>query len=186
MKYRIETTGITCHYQISNLQDIEVNDIEFGEMYYSEIEETFLFDKTIFENRKLSCDHEIKFKIYDEDNNTILEFGSNEIEQNEHGVSFCPEPEYNNDFKNALCFFDMWKGGGPIYEFETNDKLTVDSFSCSLLNFEGEEDELCFLDDVWFLNKKIENTDFGESFGKSRWMRIYKNDGSNFIVNEQD
>jgi hypothetical protein len=61
MKYRIETTGITCHYQISNLQDIEVNDIEFGEMYYSEIEETFLFDKTIFENRKLSCDHEIKF-----------------------------------------------------------------------------------------------------------------------------
>jgi len=81
MKYKIETSGKTCHYQIANLKDNEVNDIQLGEMGYGEIEENFLWDKTVIENRKLIFDTEIQFKIYDEDNNVILEFLSNEIDQ---------------------------------------------------------------------------------------------------------
>ena len=42
-KYRIETSGKTCHYQIANLKDNEVNDIDLGEMGYGEIEENFLW-----------------------------------------------------------------------------------------------------------------------------------------------
>tara|TARA_B110000027_G_scaffold30241_1_gene33335 strand:- start:82 stop:264 length:183 start_codon:yes stop_codon:yes gene_type:complete len=29
---------------------------------------------------------------------------------------------------------------------------------------------------------KIEETDFGETWGDSSWMRVFKNDGSNFLV----
>ena len=56
MKYKIETSGKTCHYQISNLKDNEVNDIQLGEMGYGEIEENFLWDKTVIEKRKLIFD----------------------------------------------------------------------------------------------------------------------------------
>ena len=78
-KYRIETSGKTCHYQISNLKDNEVNDIELEEMGYGEIEEKFLWDKTVLENRKLIFDTQIQFRIYDEDNNVVLEFSLNII-----------------------------------------------------------------------------------------------------------
>ena len=86
-KYRIETSGKTCHYQIANLKDNEVNDIDLGEMGYGEIEENFLWDKTVLENRKLIFDTEIQFKIYDEDNNVILEFSSDELDQKTEDLS---------------------------------------------------------------------------------------------------
>ena len=40
MKYTVKTSGKICHYQFSNIKEIEVNDIEFGEMDYHELEET--------------------------------------------------------------------------------------------------------------------------------------------------
>ena len=182
-KYRIETSGKTCHYQISNLKDNEVNDIELEEMGYGEIEENFLWDKTVLENRKLIFDTQIQFRIYDEDNNVILEFSSDELDQKtEDGVVFCPEPKFNNDFRNTLCYFDMWKGDGPVYEFETNGKLQVDHFSYTLFSLDSEEDVLFFINDLYFKNNKIEETDFGETWGDSSWMRVFKNDGSNFLV----
>jgi len=46
MKYTIKTFGKPCHYQFSNIKEIEVNDIEFGEMDYHELEETFLLDRS--------------------------------------------------------------------------------------------------------------------------------------------
>jgi hypothetical protein len=98
------------------------------------------------------------------------------------GVVFCPEPKFNNDFQNTLCYFDMWKGGGPIYVFETNDKLQVDDFSHTLFTFDSEVDVLFFINDLYFKNNKIEETDFGETWGDSSWMRVFKNDGSNFLV----
>jgi hypothetical protein len=182
VKYRLETYGQTCHYQISNLKDKEVSIIEFGEMVYSEVEETFLWDKTVLENRKLIFDTQIQFKIYDEDNNIILEFLSNEIDRADNGIVFCLEPEFNNDFKNTLCCFDMWKGGGPIYEFETDGKLNVDDFSYTLFTFDSEEDVFFFINDLYFNNNKIEEADFGETWGDSSWMRVFKNDGSNFLI----
>ena len=73
MKYTVKTSGKICHYQFSNIKEIEVNDIEFGEMDYHELEETFLLDKCSVENEKISMDDEIEFEIYDETNNLILE-----------------------------------------------------------------------------------------------------------------
>ena len=72
MKYTIKTFGKPCHYQFSNIKEIEVNDIEFGEMDYYELEETFLLDKCSVENMKISLDDEIKFEIYNS-NSKILD-----------------------------------------------------------------------------------------------------------------
>ena len=38
------------------------------------------------------------------------------------------------------------------------------------------------INDLYFKNNKIEETDFGETWGDSSWMRVFKNDGSNFLV----
>lgn len=90
MKYTIKTFGKPCHYQFSNIKEIEVNDIEFGEMDYHELEETFLLDKCSVENMKISLDDEIKFEIYNS-NSKILDFSSNDIEQSDEGGDcFCP------------------------------------------------------------------------------------------------
>ena len=78
MKYTIKTFGKPCHYQFSNIKEIEANDIEFGEMDYHELEETFLLDKCSVENMKISLDDEIKFEIYNS-NSKILDFSSNDI-----------------------------------------------------------------------------------------------------------
>ena len=102
MKYTIKTFGKPCHYQFSNIKEIEVNDIEFGEMDYHELEETFLLDKCSVENMKISLDDEIKFEIYNS-NGKILDFSSNDIEQSDEGGGcFCPEPEYNDEYENCL------------------------------------------------------------------------------------
>ena len=73
MKYTIKTFGKPCHYQFSNIKEIEVNDIEFGEMDYHELEETFLLDKCSVENMKISLDDEIKFEIYDSNEHFDIE-----------------------------------------------------------------------------------------------------------------
>ena len=68
-------------------------------MGYGEIEEKFLWDKTLLENRKLIFDAEIQFKIYDENNNVILQFALNEIDHTTvDGVVFYPEPHPSKTF----------------------------------------------------------------------------------------
>ena len=37
MKYYVKLSGNICHYQFADIEDIQVNDIEFGEMDYFEL-----------------------------------------------------------------------------------------------------------------------------------------------------
>ena len=111
MKYIVKTSGKICHYQFSNIKEIEANDIEFGEMDYHELEETFLLDKCSVENEKISIDDRIEFEIYDETNNLILEFNLSDITQNDDGgACFCPEPQYNGSMKIVWGLFTILKG----------------------------------------------------------------------------
>lgn len=178
MKYKVITSGKLCHFQFSNIKEVEVNDIEFGEMNYSELEENFLLDKCSFENQKISLDDQIKFEIFNESNNKILEFYSNNIEQsNECGECFCPEPQYNVDYKNCLGSFQYFKGGGPVFEFTTNKELKIEDFTFSMLIFELDDGEISLMENFYLNNKKLENTDFNESWGTNRVVKIWKQNG---------
>ena len=53
MKYIVKTSGKLCHYQFSNIAEIEVNDIEFGEMDYNELEHTFLLIGLLLKIKRL-------------------------------------------------------------------------------------------------------------------------------------
>ena len=180
MKYTVKTFGRPCHYQFSNIKEIEVNDIEFGEMEYYELEETFLLDKCLIENEKISIDEEIKFEIYNR-NCKILDFSSNDIEQSDEGGDcFCPEPQYNDEYENCLGSIQYFKGGGPIFEFETENELTVENFTYSLLILEFDDGEISLMDNLYYNNKKLENIDSGESWGTHRLVRIWKENGETF------
>ena len=50
MRYTVKTSGNICHYQFSNVKEIEANDIEYGEWNYQKLEEAFLLDKCSVEN----------------------------------------------------------------------------------------------------------------------------------------
>ena len=184
MKYIVKTSGKLCHYQFSNIAEIEVNDIEFGEMDYNELEHTFLLDRSSFENQKISIDDEVKFEIFNDSDSKILEFYSKDIEQSDGGGScFCPEPQYNEEYNNCLGSFSYFKGGGPIFEFETNVELKVENFSFSSIVFELDDGEITLMDDFYFNNRKLENTDFDESWGGNRIVKIWKENGEVYDFN---
>ena len=184
MKYTIKTFGKPCHYQFSNIKEIEVNDIEFGEMDYYELEETFLLDKCSVENMKISLDDEIKFEIYNS-NIKILDFSSNDIEQSDEGGNcFCPEPQYNGEYENCLGSIQYFKGGGPIFEFETENELKIENFTYSLLILELDDGEISLMDNFYYNNKKLENIDSGESWGTNRLVKIWKENGEVFEFEE--
>tara|TARA_B100001287_G_scaffold265563_1_gene258609 strand:- start:2436 stop:2987 length:552 start_codon:yes stop_codon:yes gene_type:complete len=181
MKYFVKTIGKLCHYQFSNIKDSEVNDIELGEMDYNQVEETFLLDKCSIENQKISVDDEVKFQIFDDRNNKILEFYSKEIEQrDEGGDCFCPEPQYNEEYENCLGAFNYWKGGGPIFEFKTSEKLKIENFSYSVLIFELDDGEITLMDDLFHFNNKLESVDFDDAWGSNRMFKIWKQNGEVF------
>ena len=184
MKYTVKTSGKICHYQFSNIKEIEVNDIEFGEMDYHELEENFLLDKCSVENEKISIDDEIEFEIYDETNNLILEFNSSDIAQNDDGgACFCPEPQYNEEYENCLGSFQYFKGEGPVFELESEEELKIENFSYSLMILELDDGEISLMDSFYFNNKNIENIDSGVSQGTHRFVKIWKQNGEVFEFN---
>lgn len=177
MKYTIKTFGKPCHYQFSNIEAIEVNDIEFGEMDYHELEDSFLLDKCLVENMKISLDDEIKFEIYNCDVK-IFDFSSNDIEQSDKGGdSFCPEPQYNDEFENCLGSIQYFKGEGPIFEFETDNELKIENFTYSLSILELDDGEISLMDNFYYNNRKLENIDSGASWGTYRLVKIWKENG---------
>ena len=150
-------------------------------MDYHELEETFLLDKCSFENVKIGIDDEIKFEIYDETDNLILEFNSSNITQNNVGGDcFCPEPQYNNEYENCLGSLQYFKGAGPIFEFETNEELKIENFSYSLSILELDDGEISLMDNFYFNNKKLNSIDSGESWGANRLVKIWKQNGEVF------
>lgn len=184
MKYIIKTFGKPCHYQFSNIKEIEVKGIEIGKMKYHELKETFLLDKCSVENEKISLDHEIRFEVYN-GKCKILGFSSNDIEQSdEGGNSFCPEPKYNDEYENCIGSIQYYKGGGPIFEIETENELTIENFTYSLMILELNDGEISLMDNLYYNNKKLENIDSGESWGANRWVRIWKENGETFEFEE--
>ena len=78
---------------------------------------------------------------------------------------------------------NYYKGGGPIFEFETNKKLKVEDFSYSMIVFLLDDDEITLMDDFYFNKTKFENTDMVESRGKNGFIKIWKQNGEVFEVN---
>ena len=184
MRYTVKTSGNICHYQFSNIKEIEVDDIEYGEMNYHKLEEVFLLDKCSVENEKISVDDGIEFKIYDVRNNLILEFKSSDVEQNEEGVAcFCPEPQYNEEYENCLGSLQYFTGEGPIFELELEGELKIENFSYSLMILELDDGEISLMDSFYFNNKVIENIDSGVSWGTHRFVKIWKQNGEVYDFN---
>lgn len=182
MKYVIKTFGKICHFQFSNISDSNVYDIEFGKMDYNQIEETFLKNKSSFENQKICIDEDIKFEIFDNNNIKILEFYSNLIKENDREtLCFCPEPRYNIEYNNCIGSLNHYTGGGPIFEFESIEPLSVDLFSFSLIVLELDDGEISLINNLYFKNKRIINTDFDESWGLNRFVKVWKRNGN--IIN---
>ena len=128
MKYYVKLSGNICHYQFADIKDIQVNDIEFGEMDYFELEEQFLLDNCDLENERMIIDDNIKFEVFNEDDKKILEFSYHDIEQNDEGsIYFSAEPQYNDEYQNCLGSLNFLKGENreALYD-EYKEWLDVD------------------------------------------------------------
>lgn len=183
MKYIVKTLGKICHYQFSNLNETEVNNIECGEMDYLALVESFLLDKCSLENQKICLEDQVSFGVFDASHNKILDFNIGDIKQSDDsGTCFCPEPTFNEGFENCLGSLDYYSGGGPIFEFETTEELNVENFSYSLFSIEHDDGVITLLDHLLYCNEKLENIDFGESSGLNRMLKIWKKNGEIFEI----
>ena len=184
MKYTVKTFGRPCHYQFSNINDIDVNNIEDGEYDSHELEQTYLLDKCSVENEKISFDDGIKFEVSNS-KGKILDFSSNDIEHgDDDGGCFCPEPEYNNEYENCLGSVHYFKGGGPIFEFDTDDEIKIENFTYSLFILELDDGEITLMDNLYYKKKKLEIVDSGNSRGSYKFVKIWKQNGNVFEFEE--
>lgn len=183
MKYIVRTFGKLCHYQFSDINEMEVNKIERGEMDYLELVESFLLDRCSLENEKVCIDDQVNFEVFDLSNIKILGFDLFDIEQRDDiGTSFCPEPLYNEDFKNCLGSLDFYIGGGPVFEIESTDELKIENFTYNLFTIELDDGDISLLDDLHYNTKKLECIDFGESSGRNGILKIWKKSGEIFKI----
>ena len=181
MKYYVKLSGNICHYQFADIKDIQVNDIEFGEMDYFELEEQFLLDNCDLENERMIIDDNIKFEVFNEDDKKILEFSYHDINQNDEGsIYFSAEPQYNDEYQNCLGSLNFLKGEGPVFEIETDKKITLEDFSYSVTGLELDDGDVTLMEDFFLSNKKLEACDHGNSWGSYRLVKIWKKSGEIF------
>ena len=181
MKYTVKLSGNICHYQFANIKDIQVSDIEYGEMDYFELEEKFLLDNCDLENERIIIDDNIKFEVFNEKNQKILDISYQDIEQNDEGSNyFSVEPQYNNEYQNCLGSLNFLKGEGPIFEFDSDDEITLENFSYSVTGLELDDGDLTLMEDFFFNNQKLEVYDNGSSWGSHRSVKIWKKSGEIF------
>lgn len=178
MKYTVETFGRLCHYQFSNINELDVNNIEIRELDSFEVEQNYLLDKCNLENQKISLDHEIRLEIIDDSNVKVIEFNIDNIDGNiEDFITFFPQPQQNKKYENCLGSINYYIGGGPIFEFETNENLKIDDFSFSMIVFDLDDDEITLMNELYFKKIKLRNIDIGDSRGKNGFVKIWKKNG---------
>ena len=76
-----------------------------------------------------------------------------------------------------------FKGGGPIFELETDDEIKIENFTYSCMILELDDGEITLMNNLYYNNKKLENTDFGTSRGSYRFVKIWKQDGDVVEIN---
>ena len=69
------------------------------------------------------------------------------------------------------------KGEGPIFEFESNENIETKFFSFSATTLELDDGDVYLLDGLYINNNKIEISDYGNSLGGNRVVKIWKQNG---------
>ena len=73
-----------------------------------------------------------------------------------------------------LGSLNFLKGEGPIFEFDSDDEITLENFSYSVTGLELDDGDLTLMEDFFFNNQKLEVYDNGSSWGSHRSVKIWK------------
>ena len=88
----------------------------------------------------------------------------------------CAIPEYIKDVDNVLCSFDENKGGLQEYEFESDTIPTPKDFYYSNGCIETPDGDWDIIDKLFFKDKELDVTDYGDNTGKASTVEIYMKD----------
>lgn len=120
----------------------------------------------------------MRLEIIDESNVKVLEFNIDDIHSSIEGyVTFFPSPQQNKKYENCLGSINYYIGGGPIFEFETNENLKIEDFSLSMIVFDFDDDEITLMDELYLKKTKLKNIDMGDSRGENGFVKIWKKNG---------
>ena len=90
--------------------------------------------------------------------------------------TYCAIPEYIKDVDNVLCSFDENKGGLQEYEFESDTIPTPKDFYYSNGCIETPDGDWDIIDKLFFKDKELDVTDYGDNTGKASTVEIYMKD----------
>ena len=198
-KYKLELYGWEVEAVGHSLTDKQVKDIK-SLMKKEEVEELWEVRHEIEENDILhdwwSPDlfHEtspldnsaLYCYLYDEDGKEIAKWQFHDMvhawevlgddKGDDLNSTYCAIPEYIKDVDNVLCSFDENKGGLQEYEFESDTIPTPKDFYYSNGCIETPDGDWDIIDKLFFKDKELDVTDYGDNTGKASTVEIYMKD----------
>ena len=62
-------------------------------------------------------------------------------------------------------------------------EIKIENFTYSCMTLELDDGEITLMNYLYYNNKKLENTDFGTSWGSYRFVKIWKQNGDVVEIN---
>jgi hypothetical protein len=191
MKYILKTYGWSAEFIGKSLTDEQVEKIEqfkqekgceeLWEIRFDldSVIEIDIYDGDIFHVNKALDNDTMTFELEDEQGNTILSFGINDIQTitsvNEDWDDYVSHRAFPLEKgENIYVSVDENKGGIWEFEIESETVPTVEDFTFCHGSVDFPDGDWDYIDKIFFKGQEIEPSDFLDNWGKSSQVDIYR------------
>lgn len=191
MKYILKTYGWSAEFIGKSLTDEQVEKIEqfkqekgceeLWEIRFDldSVIEIDIYDGDIFHVNKALDNDTMTFELEDEQGNTILSFGINDIQTitsvNEDWDDYVSHRAFPLEKgENIYVSVDENKGGIWEFEIESETVPTVEDFTFCHGSVDFPDGDWDYIDKIFFKGQEIEPSDFLDNWGKSSQVDIHR------------
>lgn len=191
MKYILKTYGWSAEFIGKTLTDEQVEKIEqfkqekgceeLWEIRFDldSVIEIDIYDGDIFHVNKALDNDTMTFELEDEQGNTILSFGINDIQTitsvNEDWDDYVSHRAFPLEKgENIYVSVDENKGGIWEFEIESETVPTVEDFTFCHGSVDFPDGDWDYIDKIFFKGQEIEPSDFLDNWGKSSQVDIHR------------
>lgn len=191
MNYKLKTYGWSAEFIGKNLTDEQVEKIEqfkeekgFDELWQLRFDldsllDIDIYDGDIFHVNKALDNDTMTFELEDEQGNTILSFGIEDIQTissiNEEWDDYISHRAFPLEKgENIYVSVDENKGGIWEFEIESETVPTKEDFTFCHGSVDFPDGDWDYIDRIFFRGQEIEPSDFLDNWGKASQVNIYK------------
>ena len=154
------------------LDDRGVEDISEIRFDLDDLEDFNIWDGDILHTLKPLDNHTLLFEVFDESENSIIEFGIEDILENKD-IETDDYEVFPSKTNSVYLSIDEFKGGIFSFEFESDEKPQMGDFTFSRSSILTPNGEWGIIDKIFFNHQEIQVWDYLDAFGKSSLVEVY-------------